>query len=473
MSMSANYELVIIGAGAAGLTGAPFAVRLGARTALVERDRIGGDCTWTGCVPSKTLVKTARLAHQMRTAGSYGLLPVEPRIDFNTIKQHLNRVIDVIYQPTSPESLREKGMEVILGEPHFQDAHHIAINGQTITTAKTIICTGAHPFVPQIPGLDSLDYLTYLNIWELKEVPKHMIVVGAGAIGCELAQAFGRLGAQITLIEANERISEDPDVAGVIAEQLTSEGIDIRRGSTADRVWQDQQGIHVDAGGSEITGDALLIAVGRRPNVDNLDLEKAGIKYSEKGIQVNRYLRTSQGDIYAAGDCAGSMQFSHYAGWQAFMAVRNALLPGNHAGFSDQVPWCIFTDPEVAHVGLTEEQAQQKFGNTVLTYMWPMSKVDRALNEGESKGFLKLVYHEKGNILGVTIVAAQAGEMINEWVVAMKEGFKIDQLVHSIHVYPSFSMATLQATEAIRVDRLLSGLKGKIIKIVARTEPKE
>jgi len=471
--MSADYDLVIIGVGAAGLTGGPFAVRLGARTALVERDRIGGDCTWTGCVPSKTLVKAARLAQQMRTAANYGLPSHEPPVDFGTVMQHVKRVIDVIYQPTAPESLRGKGMDVLLGEPRFRDAHHITVDGQNVTASKTIICTGAHPFVPAIPGLDGVDYRTYLDIWDLEALPRHMIVVGAGAIGCELAQAFRRLGADITLLEANESISQDPDVAAVIGEEFADEGIDIRQGTTADRVWQDGMGIHVDAGGQEITGDVLLIAVGRRPNVHDLGLEEAGVEYSEKGIRVDRHLRTSQKDVYAAGDCAGSLQFSHYAGWQAFMAVTNALLPGNHAGFSDQVPWCIFTDPEVAQVGLTEKQARERYGKNALTYVWPMNKVDRALNEGEAKGFLKLVYHDKGNILGVTIVAAQAGEMINEWVVAMKEGFAIDQLVNSIHVYPSYSMATLQATEAITVDRLLSGLKGRIIKGVARTKSKE
>lgn len=466
--MARNYDLTIVGVGAAGLTAAPFAVQLGARVALIEKKRIGGDCTWTGCVPSKTLLKAARLAHQMRTADNYGLHPVEPQTDFKMVMRHVNKVIDDIYQPTSPESLRQKGMDVFLGEPHFIDAHSISVNGETITAPKTIVCTGAHPFVPPISGLESVSYLTYNNIWELNTLPRHMIVVGAGPIGCELAQAFCRLGTKVTLIEADERVSDEPEVARVVAAALTKEGMDVRPVTMADRVWQDEQGIHLVAGGDEIIGDALLVAVGRRPSVDNLDLEKAGVEYSEKGIQVNDFLRTTQPGIFAAGDCTGGYQFSHYAGWQGFIAVRNALLPGTTKGISELVPWCTFTDPEVAHIGLTEAQAREKLGGEIETYQWPMTKVDRAVNEGESAGFLKLVYRKKGTILGVTIVAAQAGEMINEWVVAMKEGFKIDELARVIHVYPSYSMATLSATAAIKVDRLLSGLSGKIIRRLAR-----
>jgi pyruvate/2-oxoglutarate dehydrogenase complex dihydrolipoamide dehydrogenase (E3) component len=217
----------------------------------------------------------------------------------------------------------------------------------------------------------------------------------------------------------------------------------------------------------EIVGDALLVAVGRRPNLDGLFLEKAGVKYSKQGIQVDKNLRTSQHHIYAAGDCLGGFQFSHYAGWQGFIAVRNALLPGSSRGITDQVPWTTFTDPEVAHVGMTEEQARQKLGDDVFTTIWPMKSVDRALNEAEDMGFIKLIYQKDRKLIGVTIVAAEAGEMVNEWVIAMKHNFKVDELASVIHVYPTYSTGSMQASAAILVKRLLGGLSGEIVRRLA------
>ena len=466
--MARNYDLAIIGMGAAGLTAAPFAVRLGAKGAAIDNGRIGGDCTWTGCVPSKTLIKAARLVHQMRTAERFGLDAVELKVDYGGLRDHIRQVIDVIYQPTSPDSLREKGMDVFTGTPRFRDAHTIEIDGAEITAGKTIICTGAVPSIPTIEGLADVDYQTYLDIWDKGALPRHLIVIGAGPIGRELAQAFRRLGTNVTLLEAAGSIGDDPDVSEVLMAAFRAEGMDVRTGASVQRVREDAQGIHVMVGDEGLTCDTLLVATGRRPNVEGLGLENAGVRFSHKGIQISSRLRTTHPDIYAAGDCTGGMQFSHYAGWQGFMAARNALLPVSTRGTSDFVPWCIFTDPEVAHVGLTDAQSREKYGDDVVTNRWPMGKVDRALNEGEPTGFLKLVYRKNGTILGVTIVAAQAGEMINEWVVAMREGFKIDGLARSIHAYPTYSMATLQATAAISVDRALSGVSGGFIRRIAR-----
>ncbi|MFC2009108.1 dihydrolipoyl dehydrogenase family protein [Chloroflexota bacterium] len=468
--MATTYDLAIIGMGAAGLTGAPFATALGARVAVIEKDRIGGDCTWTGCVPSKTLIRAARLVHQARTADSYGLDRFELQVRYQGLLDHINGVVDDIYQPTSPESLRRKGLEVFLGEPRFLDAHTISVDGTLISARKTIVCTGAAPSIPPISGLDGVDYLTYLSVWSLHDLPRHLVVLGAGPIGRELAQGYRRLGAEVTLVEAKDTIADDPDVAQVVRTAFENEGIDVRTSATVERVWQDGQGIHLATGSDEVVGDALLVATGRRPNVDGLDMERAGVEYDRKGIHVNSRLRTSHHDVYAAGDCTGGLQFSHYAGWQGFMATRNALLPVSTAGTSEYVPWCIFTDPEVAHVGLTEAAARRKHGDDVVTYQWPMTKVDRARNEGEVAGFLKLVYRKNGRILGATAVASQAGEMINEWVVALREGFKIDGLARSIHTYPTYSTATLQATAAISVERALSGLSGRLIRRVARVK---
>jgi len=431
--MKDKYDLAIIGGGTAGLIAAPFAVQLGARVAFIEKDRIGGDCTWTGCVPSKTLIKSARVAYQMRTANRFGLVPVDNAVDLKPVMEHVRGVIAEIYSHTTPESLRNQGIQVFLGEPHFIDSHTISIGDQTLSANYVLICTGAHPFIPPITGLDKTTYFTYQNIWDLNVLPKHL-------------------------------------ASKTLAEVFRNEGIDLRLQSSVERTWQDGNNIHLTAAGKEIVCDALLVAVGRRPNIDGLDMENAGVKYSQQGIQVDRNLRTSQTHIYAAGDCLGGFQFSHYAGWQGFIAVRNALLPGLSRGITNQVPWTTFTDPEVAHVGMTEEKARQKLGDDVFTNIWPMKKVDRALNEAEDTGFLKLIYRKDRKLLGVTIVAAEAGEMVNEWVVAMKHSFKVDELASVIHVYPTYSTASMQASAAILVKRLLGGLSGEVVKRLAHVK---
>jgi len=470
--MKDTYDLAIIGGGTAGLIAAPFAVQLGARVAFIEKDRIGGDCTWTGCVPSKTLIKTARVAYQMRTANRFGLAPVDTVVELKLVMDHVRSVIAEIYSHTTPETLRSQGIHVFLGEPHFIDAHTISIGDQTLSANYVLICTGAHPFIPPITGLDTTPYLTYQNIWDLNVLPDHLVVIGGGPIGCEIAQGFRRLGSRVTLLEGGDRLlpHDDNDASRILAEVFRNEGIDLRLKSNVERTWQIGSDVHLTAAGEEIVCDALLVAVGRRPNIDGLDMDKAGVKYSEQGIQVDRNLRTSQPHIYAAGDCLGGFQFSHYAGWQGFIAVRNALLPGSSKGITDQVPWTTFTNPEVAHVGMTEEQARQKLGDDVFTNIWPMKRVDRALNEAEDIGFLKLVYRKDRKLLGVTIVAAEAGEMVNEWVVAMKHGFKVDELASVIHVYPTYSTASMQASATILVKRLLGGLSGEVVKRLAHVK---
>lgn len=464
--MAESYDLVIVGAGSAGLTAAGFAVQLGARVAVVEKHRIGGDCTWTGCVPSKTLLKIAKVTHEMRTADRYGLTPADPVVDLKSVMSVVHRVINQVYQHESPEALRANGIDVILGDVRFLDSHTLSVNEDIFTARYVLLSTGAHPFIPPINGLDTVNYLTYENIWDLETLPEHLLVIGAGPIGCEMAQAFRRLGSQVTLIEGEERmlLRDEPDASKVMTAVFKAEGINMHFAVTVDRVWQKGKTIHVAAGVKELAGDCLLVAVGRRPNVDGLALEKAGVAYSPRGIDVDEHLRTSQRHMYAAGDCIGSYQFTHYAGWQAAMAVRNALLPGATKGIRDMVPWTTFTDPEVAHVGLTEQQAREQLGDAVMTCQWPMERVDRARTEGHTQGFLKLVHKKDGTLLGATIVCQRAGEMIHEWIVALEHSLKVGDLAQTIHVYPTYSTASMQAAAEIRVAQLLGGISGRVIR---------
>jgi pyruvate/2-oxoglutarate dehydrogenase complex dihydrolipoamide dehydrogenase (E3) component len=467
--MNTDYDLVIVGGGPAGLTAAGFAMQLGASVAIVEKNRIGGDCTWYGCVPSKALLKAAKVAHTMRSSDRFGLESIEPIVDLKQVMAHVQSVVNDVYQHESPDVLRADGIGVFIGDCRFLDPHTIAVDDVFISAKRFLIATGAHPFVPPISGLDTINYLTYESLWTLEKLPEHLVVLGGGPIGCEMAQAFRRLGAKITIVEGEERIllRDDPAVSEVLAGVFESEGIDLKLSAKAEHAWQDGNDIHLIAGGDEIVCDNLLVAIGRRPNVDGLDFEKSGVKYSPKGIEVDDHLRTSQSHIYAAGDCIGGYQFTHYAGWQAFMAVRNALLPGAVSGISEYVPWTTFTDPEVAHIGMSEAEAKEEHGDNVMTCNWPMDKVDRARTEGNTTGFIKLVHKKDGALLGATIVAGRAGEMIHEWVLALKNGMKVGDIAEMIHVYPTYSTASMQASADVRVSQLLSGTSGKVIRGLA------
>jgi pyruvate/2-oxoglutarate dehydrogenase complex dihydrolipoamide dehydrogenase (E3) component len=465
-----EYDLIIVGGGSAGLTAAGFAVQMGASVALVEKHRTGGDCTWTGCVPSKTLLKVAKVAHQMRTAERYGLAAAEPEVDLKAVMAHVRSVIMDVYAEESPEALRADGIDVHLGAARFVDPHTLIAGDTRLSARNILIATGAHPYVPPISGLEEVGYLTYESLWNLETLPRHLVVIGAGPVGIELSQAFRRLGAGVTLVESRDRVlyHDEPAASRVIADLFEAEGINLRLNASVEQVWQDENGIHVLAGNDELLGDTLLVATGRRPNVEGLDLEVAGVAYTRMGIGVNDKLRTSQEHIYAAGDCTGSYQFTHYAGWQAAMAVRNALLPGTSTGIADQMPWTTFTDPEVAHAGLTEEQARKQFGDDILTCWWSMDEVDRARAEGDTKGFVKLVLSQNRTLLGATIVAARAGEMIQEWIVAMDRGLKVGELSNTMHVYPTYSMANMQAAVDIRMEQLMSGISGRVVHSLAR-----
>ena len=469
--MPTDYDLAIIGAGSAGLTAARFAARLGRRVALIEANRVGGDCTWTGCVPSKALLHAARVAHTIRTGGTYGVQASEPEVDFAAVMGRVRRVIEQIYSAESPDVLSGEGIDVVEGKARFEDTHTVDVEGQRITARYFLICTGASPFVPPIPGLAETPYLTYESFWELEELPARLIVIGGGPIGCELAQACQRLGSRVTLVEALDRLllNDDPEAAQIVADALTRDGVDLRQGAPVESVSTNESGsITVTAGGEEVVGDRILVAVGRRPNVDGMGLENAEVEYSRAGITVDDYLRTSARNIYAAGDCVGGFQFTHYAGYQGAMAVRNMLLPGRSKARPAHPPWATFTDPEVAHVGYREEQARERYGDAIRTATLPMGSIDRAVTDGAAAGFIKVVQRNKGTVLGATVVGRNAAEALQGWAVAFERGLSMGEVARAMQAYPSLGTGNQQVAWDAHLDRLTSGFTGRALRWLAR-----
>lgn len=469
---SRAYDFVVIGGGSAGLTAARFAARLGRETAIIESGRLGGDCTWTGCVPSKTLIRAARAAWEIRQSDRLGISAPQPALDFATLMARITSVIEDIYSSESPEKLLAEGIDTITGRAEFIDSHRIRSGDSEISFRKLLIATGARPAIPPIPGLDRTGYLTYETVWILTQLPERLLVIGGGPIGCEFAQAFNRLGSEVVLLEAADRIlpSEAPEASDVIHSILSGEGVKLRVSESISSIEQNKGQVRVVTDRGELTGDQALVATGRLPNLEGLEPGRAGIEFSSKGIKVDQHLRTSRRHIFAAGDCAGCPQFTHYAGWQGFMAARNALLPGNAPAVQDLVPWATFTDPEVAQTGHTESSARERWGDSVQTAFWPMSQVDRATIDGVSKGFVKAIMQKDGRLLGATIVCPGASEMINQWSLAISQGMKLGDISRSLQVYPSYSMAGLQMAAEHRVTNLLDSLSGKVIGALYRSK---
>jgi len=462
-----EFDLVIVGAGSGGLTAAGFAAQLGARVVLIEKNRIGGDCTWTGCVPSKALLKCAKVAHEIRTASRFGISANPPIIEMTSVRAFVRQAIEQVYRDESPEELQKRGIELIQGGGRFLDARTIRAGDQIVCGRAFLLTTGARPRIPSIEGLRDVPFLTYEQIFDNDRLPRSMIVIGGGPIGMEMAQAYQRLGAHVSLVAERLLPKDEPESREVMRRVFEREGVRFVWGR-ANSARKQAGEIVVATDGEEVRGELLLIASGRQPAVAGLDLEKAGVAYSEKGISVDSRLRTNVKHIYAAGDVTGGYQFTHFAGWQAFQATRNALLPGSSSGLTDLVPWVTFTDPEVAHIGLTEEQARSKFGESVGVHRWEMTHTDRAICEDDGDGFIKLITKKDGRLLGVTIVNARAGETITELIVAMKHGLKVSDLAGAIHAYPTYATPVQQLAAEMATGHTLAGVSGKIIRGISR-----
>jgi pyruvate/2-oxoglutarate dehydrogenase complex dihydrolipoamide dehydrogenase (E3) component len=468
-----RYRLVIVGAGSAGLAAADFAARLGVSVALVERDRVGGDCTWTGCVPSKALLHVAELAHTLRDVEPLGVARTE--MDFAAAMAFVRQAIERVHRFETPEVLASRGITVIHGDARFVDARTLDVQGRRIGGERILIATGAHPKIPPLDGLDDVRYLTYQTVFDLTELPSRLIVLGGGPVGVELGQAFQRLGSQVTIIDRHERVAAmaDPEASAVLQTALERDGVQLKLATRADRVVRSADDeIVVDIGAKHAAADALLVATGRRPNVAGLELDRAGVAWSSEGVVVDDWLRTSQKHIYACGDAIGSFQFTHYASWQAVLAVRNMLLPGRSRGRLETVPWTLFTEPKIAHAGLTERQARERYGAATRVVRWPIERVDRAVTEGETEGFIKLIHLSNGRLLGGTIVCRRAGELANELSVAVSRRLTLASLASAVHVYPTYGFALQQAAADGYFDQLTNGRLGAVIRQLANGWPR-
>lgn len=464
-----EYDLLIIGGGAAGLTASSMAASLGAHTALVERNTPGGDCTWTGCVPSKALIKAAGVAHQMRTADRYGLPSFDPPVDFSQVMDCLRQTRERIYREAdSPEVLAGRNIDLITGSASFVSPHTVQIDSEgesrLVSARYVVICSGASPILPSIAGVAQEDVLTNETFFELRELPKRLLVLGGGPVGVELGQAMGRLGCRVTIVEISKEIlsHEEPECAAIVRQTLEEEGITVLLNSRLDHVEREagEYAVQITSGEEwrTVRCDKILVGLGRRPNLDGLGLDSVGVEYDDEGIVVNHSCQTSVDHIYACGDVARGLNFSHVADNMARTAVTRMLLKIPASYERESVPWVTFSDPEVAHLGLTAAELDE-LNERYKTIRIPYSELDRAMIEGENRGVI--VVHASavvGRILGVHIAGTAAGEMIGEFALAMKHGLSLRDISQTVHAYPTWSLGVRNAADRWYVQQSSPGL---------------
>lgn len=459
-----THDLIVLGGGSAGLSLASVAARLGVKVALIDKGTLGGDCLHYGCVPSKTLIHSAKVAHLARRGAEYGIRTGAMETDFPAVMKRVRKVIDTIQEHTdNPDRFRKMGCDVWTEtQATFVDPYTIDVGGKKITAKKIAICVGSRPASVPVPGLVEAGYLTNETVFSLTKQPKRLIIIGSGPIGCELAQAFQRLGTQVILINRSDRLlgKEDPDVQDVLRKTFTEEGIEMHLGvemkSVNRRGEQKILTIAKPRMNIDLTADEILVAVGRKSNADTLHMEKAGVALDERGyVKTDSKLRTSQKHIYAAGDVTGHLQFTHSAAHEAGIIVSNALLHFPAKINLDVIPWTTFTDPEVASTGLNETHAKEK-GVPYKTSIFRFDHQDRALAEGENRGFIKLLLDPRDRILGCQIVGPNAGELIHEWIVARNADIPLKKLSRMVHVYPTLAMGNQQAAGEYLGNKLLT-----------------
>lgn len=437
-------DICVIGGGSGGLTVAATAAAFGVDTVLLEKSKMGGDCLNYGCVPSKAIIAAGKHAHNMQDASKFGVYGGKPDVKFAEVNAHIKDVIAGIEPHDSPERFRSLGVHVIEQEGKFVDPDTVLAGETLIKARRFVIATGSSAFVPPVPGIEDVDYLTNESVFELVEQPDHLIIIGGGPIGMEMAQAHCRLGSQVTLVEGFKALGkDDPELAEVVLERIKAEGVDILENTKVIGLSKGQDGVRVQAeSGSEarhIDGTHLLVATGRAPNVDGLGLDAAHIDYDRRGIKVGKNLKTSNKRVFAIGDVAGGLQFTHVAGYHAGLVIQQILFRAPAQENRDIVPWATYTDPELANVGLTELQARERFGDKINVLRWYYHDNDRARAERKTEGLIKIISSKRGRLLGVGIAGAGAGEMINMWALALSNKMKLSEVRSYIPPYPTMS----------------------------------
>lgn len=469
MTKTIKADICIIGAGSGGLSVAAGAAQLGKDVVLIEKGEMGGDCLNYGCVPSKALLAAGAAAHASRTSAKFGIKAQEPEVDFGAVMDHVHGVIATIAPVDSQERFEGFGVNVIREHGSFVDAKTVKAGDTHITAKHFVISTGSTPFVPPIPGLDKTPYFTNENIFENRTRPDHLIVVGGGPIGIEMAQAHRRLGSKVTLIEGFTILGrDDPDAAALIREKLTEEGIDIIENAKATEISGSAGAITVNLeGGRTVEGSHLLMAVGRKPNLDGLNLESAGVEFDRRGVQTDARLRSTNKRIFAIGDVAGGKQFTHVAGDHASTFVRNVLFKAPAKKNDAIAPHVTYCDPEVASIGLTEKEAREQLGDDLSVVHWSFEENDRAQAEKATDGFIKAFIKKNGEILGATIVGKGAGDIISMWAYAMANKQKIRSFTNFIAPYPTRGEISKRAGSAFYTKTLFSDKTKKLIKTLS------
>jgi len=470
-----RYNLVVIGAGTAGLVTAAGAAGLGAKVALIERHLLGGDCLNVGCVPSKALIRASRAAAQVRGADAFGVkVPDGVIVDFPAVMERLRRLRAEISANDSAARFKKLGVDVFIGQGRFTGSDSVEVAGKTLRFAKAVIATGARASSPDIPGLAEAGYLTNETVFNLTALPARLVVIGGGPIGCELAQAFARFGSKVTVLQSARHIieREDADAAELVAASMRRDGVDISNSVKIQRVSAEGGAkrvvYEVNGQSREVLADAILVAAGRSPNVAGMNLEGVGVEFDARtGVKVDDHLRTTNKRIFAAGDVCLGPKFTHAADFAARIVIQNALFLGRKR-FSDLViPWCTYTDPEVAHIGLYEKDAIAR-GLKVRSFVQPLAEVDRAILDGEESGFVRISVEEGSDrILGATIVASHAGELIGELSLAMSTGTGLGRMASAIHPYPTQAEAVRKLGDAYNRTRLTPTAK-KFLRILLR-----
>ncbi|MCC9621551.1 FAD-dependent oxidoreductase [Thalassospira sp. MA62] len=466
-------DICVIGAGSGGLSVAAGAVQMGAKVVLIERHKMGGDCLNTGCIPSKALLAAAHAAQNVRNAPQFGISPQNPTVNFDRVMDHVHGVIDEIAPHDSVERFEKLGCTVLIGDARFAGRDRVIVNGTTVYAKRFVIATGSRPSVPPIDGLDAVPYFTNETIFENNTCPEHLIIIGGGPIGAEMAEAHRQLGAKVTMIEMGTILpKDDHDLVDVVRTSLIANDINLFEGATTKSIQPHGSGVQItlEQDGAPITleGSHLLLATGRTPNVETLDLEKAGIEYAHDGVIVDQRLRTTNRKVFAVGDVTGGLQFTHMAAYDAGIVIRNALFRIPAKVKHTAVPWVTYTQPELAQVGMTEQDARARYGDGILVVTSDFAENDRARTDRSTAGFIKVITTKRGRILGAGIVGPQAGELISLWGLALSQKMKIGAIAGMIAPYPTLGEVSKRAAGAWYTPKLFSDKTRKFVQMLLK-----